>query len=90
MTKHELVATIIARLEADLELFTAAALHAHRAATHEECRPDNKYDTTALEASYIAQGQANRAQVSARGSKPTAAWNCRSLTTIRRCAWGPW
>jgi transcription elongation GreA/GreB family factor len=62
MTKQQLVATIIARLEADLALFTAAALHAHAAATHEECQPDNKYDTTALEASYIAQGQANRAQ----------------------------
>jgi transcription elongation GreA/GreB family factor len=35
---------------------------AHEAATHEECLPDNKYDTTALEASYIAQGQANRAR----------------------------
>ena len=62
MTKQQLIATIIARLEADLALFTAAALHAHAAATHEECQPDNKYDTTALEASYIAQGQANRAQ----------------------------
>lgn len=62
MTKQKLVATIIARMEADLALFTAAALHAHRASTHEECQPDNKYDTTALEASYIAQGQANRAQ----------------------------
>jgi len=62
MTKQQLISTIIARLEADLSLFTAAALHAHQAATHEECQPDNKYDTTALEASYIAQGQANRAQ----------------------------
>lgn len=62
MTKQQLIATIIARLEADLALFTAAALHAHAAATHAECQPDNKYDTTALEASYIAQGQANRAQ----------------------------
>lgn len=62
MTKQQLVVTIIARLEADLALFTAAARHAHAAATHEECQPDNKYDTTALEASYIAQGQANRAQ----------------------------
>ncbi len=67
MTKQQLVATIIARLESDLALFTAAALHAHAAATHEECQPDNKYDTTALEASYIAQGQANRAQDIRRG-----------------------
>ena len=62
MTKPQLVAIIITRLESDLALFTAAARQAHAAATHEECQPDNKYDTTALEASYIAQGQANRAQ----------------------------
>lgn len=62
MTKPQLVATIVARLESDLALFTAAARQAHAAATHEECQPDNKYDTTALEASYLAQGQANRAQ----------------------------
>lgn len=62
MTKAELLATIIHSLEADLALFFAAAKAAHEAATHEECAPDNKYDTTALEASYIAQGQANRAQ----------------------------
>jgi transcription elongation GreA/GreB family factor len=62
MTKQQLLHTIIARLEADLDLFTSAALTAHEAATHEECAPDNKYDTTALEASYLAQGQANRAR----------------------------
>lgn len=62
MTKAQLVAAVIARLESDLALFTAAARQAHAAATHEECQPDNKYDTTALEASYLAQGQANRAQ----------------------------
>ncbi|HEY4743694.1 MAG TPA: transcription elongation factor GreAB [Desulfuromonadaceae bacterium] len=62
MTKSQLLETIIARLESDLALFTAAARTAHAAATHEECIPDNKYDTTALEASYLAQGQANRAQ----------------------------
>jgi len=61
MTKQQLLQTIIARLEADLALFLAAAKTAHAAATHAECIPDNKYDTTALEASYIAQGQANRA-----------------------------
>lgn len=62
MTKQQLLQAIIATLEADLALFTSAARTAHVAATHEECQPDNKYDTTALEASYIAQGQANRAQ----------------------------
>lgn len=62
MTKHELLTTIISTLEADQALFFQAARRAHEAATHDECQPDNKYDTTALEASYIAQGQANRAQ----------------------------
>lgn len=62
MTKQDLLSVIINTLEVDLALFFAAAKTAHAAATHAECLPDNKYDTTALEASYLAQGQANRAQ----------------------------
>ncbi|KAB0667677.1 transcription elongation factor GreAB [Oryzomonas japonica] len=62
MTKEQMIQEIIARLSADLAVLSTAARAAHEAATHVECLPDNKYDTTALEASYIAQGQANRAQ----------------------------
>lgn len=62
MNKHQLASRIIEMLDADLERMTAAAKTAHQAATHEESRPDNKYDTLGLEASYVAQGQANRAQ----------------------------
>lgn len=62
MLKEDILEKIIAALTADLALFTLAARTAHAAATHAECLPDNKYDTTALEASYVAQGQANRAQ----------------------------
>lgn len=62
MDKEKILPQIIAALNADLELLTRAARAAHAAATHEECIPDNKYDTTGLEASYVAQGQANRAQ----------------------------
>lgn len=62
MTKVQIVQEIISALATDLALFSSAAKTAHEAATHSECLPDNKYDTTALEASYIAQGQANRAQ----------------------------
>lgn len=62
MLKEEVLKKIIATLTADLALLTQAAKTAHAAATHAECLPDNKYDTTALEASYVAQGQANRAQ----------------------------
>src|SRR6266540_1861232 len=62
MTKEQLLQAIITDLSANLTVLSTAARAAHEAATHEECMPDNKYDTTALEASYIAQGQANRAQ----------------------------
>jgi hypothetical protein len=54
VNKQELFKTIIITLEADLELLFAAARTAHEAATHEECASDNKYDTTALEAFYLA------------------------------------
>ena len=62
MTKEQIIQEIITALSADLTVLSTAARAAHAAATHAECLPDNKYDTTALEASYIAQGQANRAQ----------------------------
>ena len=62
MSKEMIIQEIITTLSADLAVLTSASRAAHAAATHAECLPDNKYDTTALEASYIAQGQANRAQ----------------------------
>lgn len=62
MNKEQLLNKIIIALTEDLKILTEAARTAHAAATHEECVPDNKYDTTGLEASYVAQGQANRAQ----------------------------
>ncbi|HZV82094.1 MAG TPA: GreA/GreB family elongation factor [Geobacteraceae bacterium] len=62
MNKEQIRTQIVERLAADLDTIFRAARAAHEAATHEECLPDNKYDTTALEASYIAQGQANRAR----------------------------
>lgn len=62
MSKELIIRAIVTVLSADLKVLTTASRAAHAAATHAECLPDNKYDTTALEASYIAQGQANRAQ----------------------------
>ena len=62
MEKKLLIEQIISRLEEDCEMFMRAAKTAHDAATHQENIPDNKYDTLALESSYLAQGQANRAQ----------------------------
>ena len=62
MDKEALRDQIIARLKADHALLLQAAKTAHAAATHDENIPDNKYATLGLEASYLAQGQANRAQ----------------------------
>ena len=62
MDKEALRSQIISCLEADHALLLQAAKTAHAAATHEENIPDNKYATLGLEASYLAQGQANRAQ----------------------------
>jgi hypothetical protein len=62
MDKAQIIQLIVAQLTHDLAIQLKAALTAHEASTHEENIPDNKYETLALEASYVAQGQANRAQ----------------------------
>ena len=62
MNKEALRDQIITQLRADHVLLLQAAKTAHAAATHDENIPDNKYATLGLEASYVAQGQANRAQ----------------------------
>lgn len=62
MNKERILTLIIEQLTRDVDVLFTAAKTAHEAATHEENAPDNKYDTLSLEASYVAQGQANRAQ----------------------------
>ena len=62
MNKQDILQLIVEQLTHDLGIQFNAALKAHEASTHEENIPDNKYETLALEASYLAQGQANRAQ----------------------------
>jgi transcription elongation GreA/GreB family factor len=61
MNKEILIQAIIKQLNADQQSLLQAARTAHLAATDPENSPDNKYETLALESSYIAQGQANRA-----------------------------
>ena len=62
MDKSHILKLLVDQLTHDLSVQFNAALSAHEASTHEENIPDNKYETLALEASYLAQGQANRAQ----------------------------
>lgn len=62
LDKPLLLQQVIAQLEADLAQAQQAALTAYEAATHEENIAENKYDTLGLEASYLATGQARRAE----------------------------
>ncbi|MBU1243511.1 transcription elongation factor GreAB [Myxococcota bacterium] len=52
---------ILEKLAVEAKTLAQAAMTAHQAATHEDNKARSKYETLALEASYIAQGQANRA-----------------------------
>lgn len=59
--KKELIfQALIAELERELAVAIQAAKTAHEDATNEESKPENEYDTRALEASYVARGQAKR------------------------------
>lgn len=60
MDKKKLVAEICKQLEKDLVALKAAAMETYAAATGAESRPENEYDTRALEASYLAGAQAQR------------------------------
>ena len=61
MDKRKIIEAIRRQLEKDLNVLKEAALIAYEAATNEESKPENEYDTRALEASYIAGAQAKRA-----------------------------
>ena len=61
MDKFLLQQQVLERLAEDLLQTEQAARVAHEAATHEENIAENKYDTLGLEASYLATGQARRA-----------------------------
>ena len=61
MDKHALLQKILTQLETELDVLVKAARHTYETATHEENKAENKYDTRALEASYLARGQAKRA-----------------------------
>jgi transcription elongation GreA/GreB family factor len=58
--KAEVIAAVIERLRADMELYQKAALAARLEATHEQSKAENKYDTRGLEASYLARGQSRQ------------------------------
>lgn len=60
MDKKALLRAVCDRLEKDLVVLKQAAAQSYDAATNEESRPENEYDTRALESSYLAGAQAHR------------------------------
>jgi len=60
--KSELCQLILQELHKVHRVSLAATQTAIESATDEETIPDNKYDTLALEAAYLAHGQAQRVQ----------------------------
>lgn len=60
MNKQLLLDKILITLETVREQAISAAMEAYNTATADENVAENKYDTLGLEASYLAQGQAQR------------------------------
>lgn len=60
MDKNKLIAHIRSELEKELAVLKESERATREAATHEESKPENEYDTRALEASYLAGAQSKR------------------------------
>ena len=61
MNKRAVIKKITAKLVGELEIYFRAAQFSRAEATHESNKPENKYDTRGLEASYLARGQSKQA-----------------------------
>jgi transcription elongation GreA/GreB family factor len=61
MDKQQVIEAVIEELHRELQVYLKAAQAAHAEATHEQSKPENKYDTRGLEASYLARGQSRQA-----------------------------
>ncbi len=59
--KKQIIAAIIKKLTEELNVTLASATAAHEAATGEDSRAENQYDTRGLEAGYLAEAQMKRA-----------------------------
>jgi transcription elongation GreA/GreB family factor len=60
MNKISLIQHFKNKIAEELRAITEAAKNTYDIATHEENKPENKYDTRGLEASYLAGAQAQR------------------------------
>ena len=63
MTKQDLLEKFTCQLRQHLATMTEAAKNTHAASTGEEAKQEGKYDTRGLEASYLADAQAEQTQL---------------------------
>ncbi len=62
MHKEKLISNILNHLKNELSKTMLAAQNAHLAATDDQSVAETQYDTLAIEAGYLAEGQARRVQ----------------------------
>jgi transcription elongation GreA/GreB family factor len=60
MNKKQIISDILTHLEQELVAIKNAANNAHLAATDDQSVAETQYDTLAIEASYLAEGQSRR------------------------------
>lgn len=58
--KSDLIQSLILELQQSLLNATQAAKDAHDLATHDQSKAETQYDTVAIEAAYLAEGQSKR------------------------------
>ena len=58
--KADLIAQLVTAIETECSVLSTSVKSVTDAATNEESKPENQYDTRALEASYLAGAQAER------------------------------
>lgn len=58
--KQKLLHQVINLLEDDLKILRLSAAETHRSSTGDESKQEGKYDTRGLEASYLAEAQADK------------------------------
>jgi hypothetical protein len=60
VNKTKLLAQLQVYLQQEIDATMNAVNEAHALASHEQSKPENQYDTLALEAAYLAHGQSER------------------------------
>ena len=60
VNKQKLSNQLLDHLQQDIDATLRAVNEAHALASHEQSKPENQYDTLALEAAYLAHGQSER------------------------------